>query len=497
MASRSAKSDPNVPAKVMFHVLPGGRREEKFKALGALRLKSPSWTECPSGWRAPFLPASLGAWATYPKLQDLFVYNGSGVQAKRTWVIAPDAGSLIQRWQKLTEAPPDQKEHLFHATLRDGKPADRHIGSVVKTGLPGYEPILTRLMDEKGACAQPVQYGFRSFDRQWIIPDARVITQPNAELWGSRSSHQVYITAPSDRSPTSGPALTISALVPDLHHYNGRGGRVFPLWRNRQATIPNLPPELLAFLAQKYGSKVGAEDLIPYIAATAANPPFTARFHDDLSTPGLRIPLTADRETFTEAAELGRTIIWLHTFGERMTDPKKGRPAQPPRLPSARMPRIPAAGEISQDPSAMPDTIDYDASKKRLLVGHGYIEHVEPGVWNYEVSGKQVLVHWFSYRKASRERPIIGDRRLPSPLGEIQPDYWLAEYTTELINLLNVLGLLVDLEPSQSKLLEKICAGPLISADELDATGALILSAKDKVMAAGKARGPDLFDNEH
>ena len=88
-------------------------------------------------------------------------------------------------------------------------------------------------------------------------------------------------------------------------------------------------------------------------------------------------------------------------------------------------------------------------------------------MWNYEVSGKQVLLQWFSYRKANRERPIIGDRRPPSPLGDIQPDYWLAEYTTELINLLNVVNLLIDLEPKQSELLEKICAGPLISVDEL------------------------------
>jgi hypothetical protein len=179
-----------------------------------------------------------------------------------------------------------------------------------------------------------------------------------------------------------------------------------------------------------------------------------------------------------------------------MVDPKKGRPAQPPRLPAARMPRIPTAGEISQGPSAMPDTIGYDAKKKRLLIGQGYVEHVEPGVWNYNVSGTQVLLHWFSYRKANRKRPMIGDRRPPSPLGDIQPDYWLAEYTTELINLLNVLGLLVDLEPNQSELLDKICAGPLVSGDELGTTGALTIPVKAKVKV-GKAQGPDLFGSTH
>lgn len=62
----------------------------------------------------------------------------------------------------------------------------------------------------------------------------------------------------------------------------------------------------------------------------------------------------------------------------------------------------------------------------------------------------------------NRERPIIGDRRSPSKLGDIQPDHWLAEYTTELLNVLHVLALLVDMEPAQARLLEAVCEGPLL-----------------------------------
>ena len=308
-----------------------------------------------------------------------------------------------------------------------------------------------------------------------------------------RSDMQVYLTALSRTSPSNGPALTFTGLVPDLDHYKGSfGGRVFPLWLDRDAKIPNLRPSLLGFLSQRYGVRVNAEDLMAYIGAIAAHPAFTARFQNDLSTPGLRIPVTNDPKLFAEAAELGRTVIWLHTFGERMADPRKGRPAQPPRLPPGRRPHIPVMGAIPGDSSAMPDSIDYDAGKKRLLVGQGYVENVESGVWLYEVSGKQVLVQWFSYRKAHRERPIIGERRPPSPLGEIQPDHWLAEYTTELINVLNVLGWLVDLEPVQTKLLESICSGPTISLDELHAAGALELQTKAK-HGLQKSAEPDLF----
>ena len=106
-------------------------------------------------------------------------------------------------------------------------------------------------------------------------------------------------------------------------------------------------------------------------------------------------------------------------------------------------------------------------AKRRLKIGTGHIDNVAPEVWASEVSGKNVLRQWFSYRKRDRERPLIGDKRPPSKLGEIQPDHWLPEYTSELINVLNVLTLLVELEPKQAKLLAEICDGPLIPASKL------------------------------
>jgi hypothetical protein len=278
--------------------------------------------------------------------------------------------------------------------------------------LPGFESRSVSAAEDNNDCLSPVRYGFRSFDRQWIIPDSRLINQPNPELWRVRSDQQVYLTALSRTSPSSGPAITFTGLVPDLDHYKGSfGGRVFPLWRDAEGSAHNLRPKLLGFLSEEYSHTVTTEDVVAYTAAIAAHPAFTKRFQEDLSTPGLRIPLTADWKSFVEAAALGRRVIWLHTFGERMTDATNGRPAEPPRLPPETRPRVPAAGAIPDEPSAMPDSINYDAEKKRLLIGEGYVENVEPEVWLYEVSGKQVLLQWFSYRK---KKPGASDHRRPS-----------------------------------------------------------------------------------
>lgn len=496
MVSRSKKANAEIPATAHFRALPAGTREGKFEALKSIHLKDAEWIDCPTEWRAPFLPASQGAWATFPKLEELFVYNGSGVMPGRTWIIAPDRDSLQSRWSKLKSASASKMDDLFQPHLNHGELGDRHSNKILQDALHGF-PVRTKSVADDSSPMNPsIAYGFRSFDRQWIIPDKRLINRPNPELWNCRSSEQIFATTLSRTSPSNGPALTFTAHVPDLDHYKGSfGGRVFPLWRDDKAQQANLPPSLLSHLREKFAVGVTADDLMAYIAAVAAHPAYTEKFQEDLSTPGLRIPLTADARLFVEAVEVGRGVLWLHTFGERMADQKSGRPSGPPRLPQGKAPTIPKDGAISDDPKQMPNHIDYDAGKQRLLVGHGFIDRVPQAVWNYEVSGKQVLLQWFSYRKQDRERPIIGDRRPPSPLGDIQPDHWLPEYTTELLNVLNVLGLLVELEPEQADLLERICAGPLISEADLKAAGALEIPAVPKEKKNRKEKPLHLFGN--
>lgn len=495
LASRSKKKSSDVPATVRFNSLPLGKREAKFAALTKITLGGKAWIECPTEWRAPFLPESTGAWATYPKLEELFEWNGSGVMPGRTWIIAPDVSSLEARWQTLTTAPATQKEALFHPHMRNEEVGDKHSKKIVEKPLFGFAPRKLSVSNDSGDCIPPIRYGNRSFDRQWIVPDSRLINQPNPELWRLRSEQQVFLNALARTSPTEGPAFSITGLVPDLDHYNGRGGRVFPLWRDAEATIPNFRPKLISALSERYGAPVTAQDLFAYLAAIAAHPAFTARFQDDLSTPGLRIPLTAEAGLFAEAAALGREVVWLHTFGERFTDVGAGRPPEPPRMPKSKRPGISSEGAIPSDPDGMPDSLNYDSTKQRLLVGRGWIDHVSPAVWNYTVSGKQVLMQWFSYRKKSRERPIIGDRRPPSLLGNIQPDHWLPEYTTELLNVLNILGLLVEKEPMQAMLLEKICSAPLFAEDALREAGCFEPSISSKRTVADDAQGKLFSDS--
>jgi hypothetical protein len=466
LAARSTDNDTRTAARLHFRALGAGKRASKFEELKSIALSGPGWSTGAKEWRAPFLPEFTGGWADNVPLELILGDAGPGIMPGRTWAVSPDIASLEARWDVLQSEPdPTRMELLFHPQMRKGKVAGRHIRKIVLEALGPFPTRPVSVLGDRSEMEAPTGYALRSFDRQWVPRDARLLNDYRPIIWTGLSDAQVYLTAPMDLAPSSGPAATATHLPPDQHHYAGRGGRVFPLWKDAAATQPNLNPAVLDALSKAHGAPVDPVDLFAYVAALLASPAYTSRFKADLVRPGLRVPLTADATLFAEAAELGRQILWLHSFGERFA---QGHPPGEPRLPAERRPTIPKEGAIPTTPDAFPDTIDYDAAEQRLKIGTGFIDRVPPAVWAYEVSGKQVLRQWFSYRRKNRERPQIGDRRKPSPLQDIQPDHWLPEYTSELINVLNILGLLVDLEPKQADLLARIVDGPLIPASRFE-----------------------------
>ena len=482
LAARAANKGKDVPAALRYMALPKDRREAKFESLAKLSLADSIWVDGATGWREPFLPEQTGAWASFPSLADVFLGSGLGVKTHRTWIISPDVESLQKRWGLLQhESDPARKDTLFHCD------SDRDISRVISVDLGSYAVREVSIADDKNPVVPPVRYAFRSFDRQWIVPDHRLISRARPQLWSQLSDRQIYLTALEAASPTSGPAITMTALIPDNDHYKGSfGGRVYPLWADRAAVRPNIKLALLTYLAKIYGQAIKAEDVMAYVAALMAHPGFIARFAPDLVRPGLRIPITAEATLFAEAVALGSEVIWLHTFGERFNDPAAKRPKQAPRLPKESAPTIPANGGIPSAPEPLPDAMDYDPVARRLKVGKGYVENVTPEMWAYEVSGKRVLWQWFSYRRRDRSKPLIGEKRPPSPLDAIQPEGWLPEYTADLLDLLHVLGRLIALEPKQADLLNRICEGPLRSAEELHAAGAF--AAPETPSAKPKAK---------
>jgi hypothetical protein len=280
---------------------------------------------------------------------------------------SPDRSRLQARWATLIGARAEDKPELFTQHKQD-----RRVDTIVSDGLPGFPASRTPIGEESGPCPEPVRIGYRSFDRQWIIPDKRLINRPNPTLWAVRSNQQLYLTVLHQEIPSSGPAVTFTAEIPDVHHYRGNfGGRVYPLWLDAAATIPNTVPGLLDQLSRTYQQPVAAEDVFAYLAAVLAHPGYVQVFAQDLTTPGIRVPLTTSADLFARAVAVGRRVLWLHTYGQRLTDHSDQRPRRGPRLSSATAPKVLAEHPIPSDPDGMPDLLDYDPEAQQLQVGSG------------------------------------------------------------------------------------------------------------------------------
>ncbi len=249
-----------------------------------------------------------------------------------------------------------------------------------------------------------------------------------------------------------GPALSVSAYVPDLHYFRGSFGakEILPLYRDAQARHPNLHPALPAALKQAFGKTVGAEDIAAYLYAVLAHPGYTERFHGELENRDVRVPVTLDDSLFAAAVAIGWRLIYLHSYGERF--------ARGQTWPHGR-----ARCTKAIPTESLPEKFGYDAATQTLHVGDGLFKPVAPAVWEFEVSGLKVVQSWLGYRMKNRKG------KKSSPLDDIAPSSWPPEFTSELLRLLHLLEETLEIYPQQAALLEQIIASPLLNADQLGA----------------------------
>lgn len=461
---RAGDPQPETPATVHYQAL-SGTQAEKFAALAGLSIDT-GWSDCSTDWQAPLRPSD-DTWATYPALGDLMPWQQPGITSNRNWVHAPDAETLLTRWANLVHANKKEKPALFKET-RDRTISDNVVD---QPGLPAGElPIAA----ETNLKPSLVRLAYRSFDRQVLIHDRRLIDFPRPPLWQSYGPQQLYVTEQHAHSISEGIGLHFTAHVPDVHCFNGRGGRVLPLYRDPAGKISNLAPSLLKSLGSFTGVPVAAEDVVAYIAAISAHPGYTRRFREQLKTPGIRVPITLDTQLWQRALEIGRKVIWLHTYGERMVDPKVGRPYGIPdeAKPHPVKPVPSGDGEI-------PRSARLDEATETLILGEdtlfetaGEIRPVSRAVWNYSTGGMPVVRKWLSYRQSDPKH-----RKRTSELDDINPQRWTAQFDDELLELLAVLDMLVRLEPEQDELLDNVVRGPLITVEDLERKGVLPVPA--------------------
>ena len=443
---RNGKPDldsPIAPAQVRKVRLTGSE-QEKLGALDAAGvLTDLPWRDCATEWNAPFMPTEAGGYFDWPAVTDVFPWQHSGAQFKRTWPIGETPEVLTDRWRALLEHAPEGRAALFRETR------DRTVRGEYPRLLGGGSapPLITLSRDE--VPPEIVPYAYRSLDREFIVRDARLGDFCRPALHRAHGEQQTYITGLLTDTLGAGPALMAAAAIPDLHYYCGRGAKdVIPLYRDAEGAGPNVTGGLLQRIAEAHGAAATMERLFAYAYGVLAQPAYVARFWDELEQPPLRLPITKDAGLFARVADLGERLLHLHTYGERFRTPDR-----------AAIPQGEARCTKAVPPTPLPQGHSYDAETRTLHVGDGEFAPVSPEVYGYSVSGFHVVKSWLDRRKLKRSG------RKSSDLDDIRPERW--EFTGELLELLWILEETVRLQPDGAALLDEVCASELFTADEL------------------------------
>lgn len=466
---REENTDEETPADIRYVAL-HGTFAEKMHALAALDLDGAEFETARSGWGDKFAPEAGGDWDSYPELPDFYASCFPGVKPNKTWVYAPSESVLQERWAELIEGNDLEVRAERFKETRDTKITEG------KNPLPGndtFQGSLESLNDQIARELIPdtpniVQVGYRSFDRQYILADARLADMPRPKLWEHRVPGQVFIVEQHAHYPKAGPGLYFSALIPDMHAFNNRGGRAHPA-----LTIggtPNLTEPAAQMLRERFGNNA-PDDLVYYLAALTGHPGYVRTFDEPLQQAGIRVPLTADPALWERAVQLGKQVVWLHTYGER------GEP-----LPGMKyLHQLPEGADYvlptptvdmgrtmpEKKPSFSPDPVIGSLSEEENIpvtgtvsFGQARCENVEKRVFDYTVGGNQVLGLWAKYRL---KKPVV---RRSSSLNDIVQREWPEAWSEEYERLLYTLTHLVHLEPAQEKLLDEVLAGEQIFREE-------------------------------
>ena len=442
---RNGPPQPDVPARVWKTRLTGSRKEKLANLDATESLADLDWRECATEWDAPFYSVGTGAYFGWPAVTQVFPWQHSGSQLKRTWPIAESPDLLSKRWQRLTQANANQRAALFKET-RDRKVGGQYLR------LHDGETRDVSIADIGGKSDVPpiAAYAYRALDRHWVIADSRVGDFMRPELWRAHSQKQVYITSLLTKVLGKGPAGIATGEVPDLDHFCGRGAKdVIPLWRDSDAVQPNITSGILEALGAVHDVAVSAEQLFAYAYGVLAQPDYVEQFWDELEQPPPRLPITKDGGLFRRMADHGAKLLHLHTYGARFASPED----------NGSVPQGAARCTVAVSSGEFPVDCAYDPTTQVLTVGVGKFEPVIPEVWNYSVSGMQVVKSWLNRRKLRRSG------KKSSPLDDIRPTRW--DYTEELLELLWVIEETLNLEPEGEALLEEVRASELFRQVEL------------------------------
>ena len=183
---RNGPPKPDTPAKVWKTRLVGPEYNKLASLDAGESFSAFEWTECTEQWDEPFYPRGTGKYFDWPAITDVFPWQHSGVQFKRTWPIGETKKVLEERWHYFLAQPSMARAALFRETR------DRTVSGQYRRLLgEGSDPPLATL-DSDEPPPEICEYAYRSFDRHYVLPRCKTGRQKSPSL-ASRTWRQTSL----------------------------------------------------------------------------------------------------------------------------------------------------------------------------------------------------------------------------------------------------------------------------------------------------------------
>ena len=422
-----------------------GLREGKYRYLLENDVSTTEWQALEP--RSPYfflVPKDFSLFSEYERgwsLPDIFPVNSGGIKTHRDhFVIDFELECLRARI----------------AAFRDEALSDDEVRERFKlrsTGSWKLSEARAKLQTREDSDEDFNLCLYRPFDIRPIYYSSDVIDRPRSKVMQHMlKKNLAIVTTRVYRGDCFTSVLASQYLVEMKTAESTRGTYCFPLYlyttpEDTKGTLfateevirePNLSPKFTAILKEKLGlefmpdgkgdleTTFGPEDIFHYAYAVFHSPTYRERYAEFLKIDFPRLPLTSDRALFKALAEKGEELVALHLmespalnqlitgfpvagsnevrrirYMERVAEeqrPPTGAASSSVKVVSPRLP-LALENEVRVKIEPMPK----QRPTSRVYINETqYFEGIEPGVWEFQIGGYQVLHKWLKDRKGRK-----------------------------------------------------------------------------------------------
>ena len=290
-----------------------GNREQKYKLLNELDIKSVKWEELtPSSPFYLFVPQNTNLLEEYNKgwkITDIMSVNVLGFQTHRdNFAIDFERDTILERISEMRDKKISDKEYAEKYNLKNS-----HSWQL--------NEVRQSLSSDKKWKNKITECLYRPFDWRFCYFSSIAMDRPRRELINHvlLKDNLCFNIVRQTKMDSWQHAVVSNIPTPALFVEIKDGSNVFPLYLYpdddamiKEEKRPNLSQEFLTAIKEKLGYTPTPEKIFYYAYAIFHSPTYRQRYAEFLKIDFPRLPLTKNDQLFNHLATKGEKLVNLH-----------------------------------------------------------------------------------------------------------------------------------------------------------------------------------------